>query len=277
MIYDGLHSISSEALVRLGYFAAIFFAVALSESMAPRRRLSQSKSRRWIGNLGMQVIDTILLAIIPVFPIGVAVVCAREGWGLLHYFSPEPLAAGIIGFLALDFIIYLQHRLFHRVPLFWRIHMVHHTDRDIDVTTALRFHPLEIAASLTIKILAVAALGVLPLSVLIFEIVLNGAAMFNHGNINIPSPLDRILRLVLITPDMHRVHHSVIPRETNSNFGFSVPWWDRLWGSYRAQPQDGHNQMKIGLNGYQDDRSLKLSSLLLMPFYYPKRITPDAQ
>jgi sterol desaturase/sphingolipid hydroxylase (fatty acid hydroxylase superfamily) len=179
----------------------------------------------------------------------------------------------IIGVLALDFVIYLQHRMFHVVPLFWRVHMVHHTDQDIDVTTAVRFHPLEIILSLLIKFAAVAAIGAPPLSVLIFEIMLNGAAMFNHGNVRIPLFFDRIIRMVLVTPDMHRVHHSVIARETNSNYGFSFPWWDRMLGTYKAQPQEGHDQMKIGLNGYHDDRSLKLSALLTMPFSYPKRVT----
>jgi sterol desaturase/sphingolipid hydroxylase (fatty acid hydroxylase superfamily) len=269
--------ISPETLVRLGFFAAIFFVMALSENIAPRRMLSKSKTKRWISNMGMEIIDVVVLRLIfPLFPVGIAVICAQRGWGLLNYYQIAPLPSLIIGVLALDFVIYLQHRMFHVVPLFWRVHMVHHTDQDIDVTTAVRFHPLEIILSLLIKFAAVAAIGAPPLSVLIFEIMLNGAAMFNHGNVRIPLFFDRIIRMVLVTPDMHRVHHSVIARETNSNYGFSFPWWDRMLGTYKAQPQEGHDQMKIGLNGYHDDRSLQLSALLTMPFVYQKRIN-DAE
>jgi Sterol desaturase len=263
--------IPPETLVRLGFFAAIFFIVAQSEKIAPRRILLKSKFKRWISNLGMQIIDVALLRLIfPVFPVGVAVICAQKGWGLLNYYQViQPLAL-FIGILALDFVIYLQHRMFHFVPIFWRVHMVHHTDQDIDVTTAVRFHPLEIILSLLIKFTAVAAIGAPPLSVLIFEIILNGASMFNHGNIKIPLSFDHVIRMVLVTPDMHRVHHSVVARETNSNYGFSFSWWDRLLGTYIAQPQEGHDKMRIGLNGYHDNRSLKLSALLAMPFLYQK-------
>jgi len=265
--------ISPETLVRMGFFAAIFFVVAQSEKIAPRRILLKSRFKRWISNLGMQIIDVVVLRLVfPVFPVGVAVMCAQRGWGLLNYYQIIPPVALIIGVLALDFIIYLQHRMFHFVPIFWRVHMVHHTDQDIDVTTALRFHPLEIILSLLIKFAAVAAIGAPPLSVLIFEVILNGASMFNHGNLRIPLPFDRIIRTALVTPDMHRVHHSVVVRETNSNYGFSFSWWDRLFGTYIAQPQEGHDKMKIGLNGYHDDRSLKLSALLTMPFFHQKRV-----
>jgi sterol desaturase/sphingolipid hydroxylase (fatty acid hydroxylase superfamily) len=269
--------ISPETLVRLGFFAAIFFVVAQSENIAPRRILLKSKFKRWISNLGMQIIDVVvLLLIFPVFPVGLAVLCEQRGWGLLNYCHIIQPVALIIGVLVLDLVIYLQHRLFHFVPIFWRVHKVHHTDQDIDVTTALRFHPLEIILSLLIKFAAVAAIGAPPLSVLIFEVLLNGASMFNHGNVRIPLSLDRIIRMVLVTPDMHRVHHSVIARETNSNYGFCFSWWDRIFGTYKAQPQEGHEKMKIGLNGYHDDRSLQLSALLTMPFVYQKRIN-DAE
>jgi sterol desaturase/sphingolipid hydroxylase (fatty acid hydroxylase superfamily) len=265
--------ISPETLVRLGFFASIFFVVALSEKIVPRRILLKSKKKRWISNLGMQIIDVVVLRLIfPLFPVGVAVICAQRGWGLLNYYQITPPLAVIIGVLALDLVIYLQHLMFHFVPIFWRVHMVHHTDQDIDVTTALRFHPLEIILSLLIKFAAVAVIGAPPLSVLIFEIMLNGASMFNHGNVRIPISFDRIIRMVLVTPDMHRVHHSVVVRETNSNYGFSFSWWDRLFGTYKTQPQEGHDKMKIGLNGYHDDRSLKLSALLTMPFSYQKRV-----
>ena len=263
--------ISPETLVRLGFFTAIFIAIALSEKVAPRRILLKSKFKRWISNFGMQIIDVAVLRFIfPIFPFGVAVICVQRGWGLLNYYHTiQPLAL-FIGILVLDFIIYLQHRVFHIAPVFWRVHMVHHTDQDIDVSTAVRFHPLEIILSLLIKFTAVAAIGAPPLSVLIFEVMLNGASMFNHGNIKIPLYIDRVIRMVLVTPDMHRVHHSVITRETNSNYGFSFSWWDRLLGTYKAQPQEGYDKMKIGLNGYHDDRSLKLSALLTMPFVIKK-------
>jgi len=275
----GAHTnfISLETLVRLEFFASIFFVMALIEKIAARRILLKSKKRRWRSNLGMQIIDVAVLRLIfPVFPVGVAVICAQRGWGLLNYcHTIQPLAL-FIGILVLDFVIYLQHRMFHFVPIFWHVHMVHHTDEDIDVTTAVRFHPLEIILSLLIKFAAVATIGAPPLSVLIFEVLLNGGSMFNHGNIRIPLYIDRIIRMVLVTPDMHRVHHSVITRETNSNYGFSFSWWDRLFGTYIAQPQEGHDKMKIGLNGYHDDRSLKLSALLAMPFSYQKRLN-DAE
>ena len=265
--------ISPETLVRLGFFAAIFFIVALGEKIAPRRNLLKSRFKRWISNLGMQIIDVVVLRLVfPVFPVGLAVICAQRGWGLLNYYPITPLPALIIGVLALDFVIYLQHRMFHFVPVFWRVHMVHHTDEDIDVTTAVRFHPLEIILSLLFKIAAVAAIGAPPLSVLIFEVMLNGASMFNHGNIRIPLYFDRVIRMILVTPDMHRVHHSVVVRETNSNYGFSFSWWDRILGTYKAQPQEGHGRMKIGLNGYHDDRSLKLSALLMMPFSNQQKV-----
>jgi sterol desaturase/sphingolipid hydroxylase (fatty acid hydroxylase superfamily) len=265
--------ISPETFVRLGFFAAIFFVVALGEKITPRRILLKSKFKRWISNIGMQIIDIgILLLIFPVFPFSVAVICAQKGWGFLNYYQIVPPVALIIGVLALDFVIYFQHRMFHFVPILWRVHMVHHTDQDIDVTTAMRFHPLEIILSLAIKFAAVAAIGAPPLSVLIFEVILNGASMFNHGNIRIPLSFDRVIRMVLVTPDMHRVHHSVVALETNSNYGFSFSWWDRLLGTYIAQPRGGHDKMKIGLNGYHDDRSLKLSALLTMPFFYQKRV-----
>ena len=265
--------ISSETLVRLGFFAAIFFIVALGEKIAPRRSLLKSKLKRWISNLGMQIIDVVALRLIfPLFPVGLAVICAQRGWGLLNDYPITPLPALIIGVLALDFVIYLQHRMFHFVPVFWRVHMVHHTDQDIDVTTAVRFHPLEIILSLLIKLAAVAAIGATPLSVLIFEVMLNGASMFNHGNIRIPISVDHVIRMVFVTPDVHRVHHSVVVPETNSNYGFSFSWWDRILGTYNAQPREGHDRMKIGLNGYHDNRSLKLSALLMMPFSYQKGV-----
>jgi len=263
----GVDLISRETLIRVGCFAAIFCCVAIMEAVAPRRRLSVSKARRWFANLAMQAIDAFVPRLIfPVLPMGLAMLMADRGWGLLNIFHIAPGPAVVIGILALDLAIYLQHCLFHRTPLLWRLHKVHHTDQDIDVTSGLRFHPVEIILSLMIKLAVVAAIGAPPLAVLIFEILLNGASMFTHGNVRIPLPWDRTIRMFLVTPDMHRVHHSVIVGETNSNYGFSVPWWDRLFGTYRDQPAEGHDRMRIGLDGYHDDRSSSLTSLLIMPF-----------
>lgn len=259
--------ISQETLIRLGFFAAVFSCVAIAEAAAPRRPLSVSKARRWFANLAMQGIDAVIPRLLfPLLPVGLALLMAERGWGLLNVLSVAPLAATVLGVMALDLAVYLQHVLFHRVPLLWRLHRVHHTDRDIDVTTGLRFHPVEIVLSLMIKLAVAAAVGAPAAAVLIFEVLLNGASMFNHGNIRIPLSWDRIIRTVLVTPDMHRVHHSVIVRETDSNFGFSVSWWDRLFGTYRDQPAEGHDRMRIGLKGYHDDRSSSLASLLIMPF-----------
>jgi sterol desaturase/sphingolipid hydroxylase (fatty acid hydroxylase superfamily) len=263
----GPDPISQEMLIRLGFFAAVFCCVAIAEAAAPRRPLSVSKARRWFANLAMQGIDAVIPRLLsPLLPVGLALLMAERGWGLLNVLPIAPLAANALGVMALDLTIYLQHVLFHRIPLLWRLHRVHHTDRDIDVTTGLRFHPVEIMLSLMIKLAVVAAAGAPAAAVLIFEVLLNGASMFNHGNIRIPLSWDRIVRTVLVTPDMHRVHHSVIVRETDSNFGFSVSWWDRLFGTYRDQPAEGHDRMRIGLKGYHDDRSSSLASLLIMPF-----------
>jgi len=263
----GADLMTQETLIRMGCFAAIFALAAIAEAVAPRRALSVSKARRWFANLAMQAIDAVIPRLIfPLLPMGLAMFMADRGWGLLNVFPIASTAAIVIGVAALDLTLYFQHVLFHRTPLLWRLHKVHHTDQDIDVTTGLRFHPLEIILSLIIKLAVVAAIGPPAAAVLIFEVLLNGASMFNHGNLRIPLLWDRIIRAVLVTPDMHRVHHSVIVRETNSNYGFSVPWWDHLFGTYRDQPAEGHDGMRIGLKGYHDDRSLSLSSLLVMPF-----------
>ena len=268
----GAYFITHEALIRVGFFVAIFSAMALLETIAPRRNLLTAKRRRWVCNLLMQVIDVAVLRFfLPFFPVGIAVVCATRGWGLLNNLALSPAPAFIIGVVALDLTIYLQHLMFHSLPLFWRVHMVHHTDRDIDVTTGLRFHPLEMIISLAIKLAAVAAIGAPPLAVLTFEILLNGTTMFNHGNLRLPLGADRIVRMIVVTPDMHRVHHSVLRFETNSNYGFNFSFWDRLFGTYRAQPAAGHEEMKIGLNGYHDERPLRILPMLLLPFTYGKK------
>lgn len=265
----GIDFIAHEGFVRAIFFAVIFSGVALAERAVPRRPPGVSRIKRWAANLLMQAIDVVAARLLfPVLPVGLAFLCAQKGWGIFNYAPPPYPVAVVAGVLILDLVIYVQHVLFHRTPVLWRLHMVHHTDRDIDVTTGIRFHPLEILLSLVIKMAAVAVLGAPPAAVLIFEILLNGATMFNHGNIGIPLGLDRLIRLGMVTPDMHRVHHSVLFRETNSNYGFSFPWWDRLFGTYKAQPDAGHEKMEIGLHGYHDERALRWSSLLVMPFLY---------
>ncbi|MCK5194895.1 MAG: sterol desaturase family protein [Desulfobulbaceae bacterium] len=241
--------------------------VAVWEFAAPRRRLTVSKVGRWFNNLGIIFIDSLLVKLLfPVAAMGVAAAAHKNGWGLFNYLQIPAGLSVLMSVLILDLIIYLQHLMFHAVPVLWRLHMVHHADLDIDVTTGLRFHPIEIILSMLIKMMAMAALGPPVLAVLIFEISLNGTAMFNHGNIRLSEKIDRYLRLLVVTPDMHRVHHSVIIRETNSNFGFNFPWWDRLFGTYRAQPVAGHTGMTIGLSQFRKVKQVTLPQLLLLPF-----------
>ena len=260
-----------EVPIRLAVFAGVFAVVALWELAAPRRRLSASKAVRWASNLGIVVVDTLLLRLtFPILAVGLAALAQQEGWGLLNRPALQGWLPGWLAFvlavLALDFAIYLQHVMFHAVPALWRLHRMHHTDLDFDVTTGTRFHPIEILLSMAIKLAAVGVLGPPPAAVVVFEVLLNGTAMFNHGNIRLPLGLDRWLRLLVVTPDMHRVHHSIHPGETNSNFGFNLPWWDRLFGTYRAQPRDGHEGMTIGIEQFRDPGELWLHRLLLQPF-----------
>ncbi len=252
---------------RIIFFIGIIIVVAIWELIAYRRPLTVAKASRWFNNLGIIILDSItLLVILPTTAIEIAATAAQRGWGLCHYL-PIPLWTTILlSVLILDLVVYLQHLMFHAVPLLWQLHMVHHADLDIDVTTGLRFHPIEIIISMIIKMTVVAALGPPVLAVLIFEITLNATAMFNHGNIRIPEGLDHLLRLLVVTPDMHRVHHSIIIRETNSNFGFNFPWWDRLFGTYRDQPILGHLEMTIGLTQFRQAKKLNLCRLLLLPF-----------
>lgn len=257
----------NEAAIRMGFFAGIFLAVALVELVAPRRALTASKKTRWFGNIGIVAINTFLLRLLfPAGAVGISVWVGGQGWGIFNLaewpFWLEVVSTVII----LDFVIYMQHVMFHVVPVLWRLHMVHHADLDIDLTTGTRFHPVEIITSLGIKAGAIIILGAPPVGVIIFEILLNGTAMFNHGNFFIPLGVDRVLRLLVVTPDMHRVHHSVFPYETNSNFGFNLPWWDRLLGTYRSQPTKGHVEMTIGLNQFRDQSRLTLPWMLALPF-----------
>jgi sterol desaturase/sphingolipid hydroxylase (fatty acid hydroxylase superfamily) len=260
--------LSHEPAVRLGFFLAIFALMGLWEWLAPRRALTVSKAMRWGSNLGLVLLNTLMLRLLfPLAAVGVASYCVTQGWGLFNYFQlpfwPTVFASVII----MDGIIWAQHVLVHRVPLLWRIHRVHHADLDYDLTTGSRFHPLEIALSMLIKILAVVLLGPPVLAVIIFEVILSTAAMFNHGNIGLPKKVDHLLRWVLVTPDMHRVHHSVVPAETHSNFGFNLTWWDRLLGTYREQPSAGHLGMVIGVAGHTNIKEVdRLDGMLLMPF-----------
>ncbi len=258
---------TSEPFIRFGIFAGVFLVMTTLELLAPRRAQTAGRARRWPGNLGIVAFNTLLVRLVfPTTVVGLALVADARGWGLFHVFAVPYWFAIAASVLLLDLVIYFQHVLFHAAPALWRVHRMHHTDVDFDVTTGLRFHPIEIVLSILIKLMAVAALGAPPLAVLIFEIVLNAMSMFNHSNLRIPSRVDRILRWLLVTPDMHRVHHSIVPRETNSNFGFNVPWWDRLFGTYRAQPAAGHEAMTIGIDEFRDLRDLRLDRMLLQPF-----------
>ncbi len=265
--YPGMIGYSHEAAIRIGFFLTIFSVVALAEISAPRRPLTAGKAGRWRVNLALTLLDAALVRLLfPFLPVGLALLAASRGWGVLNQLSLPFWPEVLFGILILDLAIYLQHVLFHLHPLFWRLHGVHHTDLDIDVTSGLRFHPLEIVLSMLIKLAVVAALGLPALAVLVFEVLLNGTSMFSHGNIRLHKGFDRLLRLFVVTPDMHRVHHSVIIRETNSNFGFNFPWWDRFFGTYRAEPSAGHEAMVIGNAQFREAQVLTLRKLLVLPF-----------
>jgi len=256
-----------ESGIRLGFFFGVLAAMALWEWLAPRRRLTVGKPLRWSSNLGLVFIDTLALRLLlPLTATGMAWLAQGRGWGILNNLLLPPGLKIAIAVAALDLIIYLQHAMFHAIPAFWRLHMVHHTDLDFDVTTGVRFHPVEILLSMGIKLAAIVVLGPSALAVILFEVLLNGTSMFNHGNVRLSLWIDRVLRLFVVTPEMHRVHHSVLMRENNSNFGFNLPWWDRLLGTYRAQPAAGHEGMTIGLGYFRDPRRLTLPRLLLLPF-----------
>ncbi len=262
--------LANEPAVRLGAFFGVFALVALWEAVAPRRTLSFPRRVRWPSNLGIVALNTLIVrALVPTAAVGLALLGEERGWGLLNVVPVSPWLAIPLAVALLDFAIYLQHILFHAVPLLWRLHRMHHADLDFDVTTGARFHPVEIVLSTGIKMIVVLALGPAAVAVLIFELLLNGTAMFNHGNIRIPVNVDRLLRWFLVTPDMHRVHHSVVPEETNSNFGFNLPWWDRLFGTYRDQPTHGHTGMTIGIEQFREARDLRLDRMLVQPLRGP--------
>jgi len=258
--------LANEPILRLAVFLGVLVAMAGWELAAPRRRQDIPRVIRWTNNLALVVVDTVILRLtFPILSVGLALMAEERGWGLFNALDLPPWLAVPLSILLLDLAIYLQHVLFHAVPGLWRLHRMHHADLEFDVTTGLRFHPVEIVLSMVIKLAVVAALGAPAVAVLLFEVLLNATALFNHANIRLPAGVDRVLRWVIVTPDMHRVHHSVIPAETNSNFGFNLPWWDRLLGTYRAQPKAGHAGMTIGIEQFRTSRDLWLDRMLLQP------------
>ena len=260
--------ISHELSIRFGFFVVVFGLVALWEVQAPRRKLTVPKGVRWANNLGLVVLNTLILRLLfPAAAVGMAIFAVDHGWGIFNYLDAPVWLAIPASVIVLDLLIYLQHVMVHAIPALWRLHRVHHADLDYDVTTGARFHPIEIILSMLIKFATIAVLGPPVVAVVIFEVVLNTTAMFNHGNLHLPPAVDRILRWVLVTPDMHRVHHSVEDDEANSNFGFSLSWWDRLFGTYRDQPRNGHEGMIIGIHGFRDPKRVdRLPGMLTLPF-----------
>ncbi len=259
--------ISYETTLRFAVFLGVFFFMALWELLTPRRQPVVPKLWRWFINLSLILFNAVFVRLtVGALAFSAAMLARHQGWGLFNYYSLPPWV-GIVGSLViLDFSIYLQHVVFHAIPLLWRLHRVHHADLDFDVTTGLRFHPLEILLSLVFKATIILLIGAPPIAVVLFEIILNATSQFNHGNVSIPVRVDRWLRGVIVTPDMHRIHHSVFLDETNSNFGFSVSWWDRLCGTYKAEPQKGHIRMEIGLKELRNPKKLGLGNLMLLPF-----------
>ena len=259
---------TTEAILRLGVFFGIFIAMALWERGTPMRGLAVSKLRRWGVNWAISIIDAVMVRLLfGAAAAGAALDAAAGGWGLFNGVGWPAWAEFALAFLMLDFAIWLQHLLSHKIPVLWRLHRVHHADRDMDVTTAIRFHPVEIALSMCLKIGLIYALGVPVAAVIAFEVVLNGAAMFNHGNVRMPGRVDRLLRRVIVTPDMHRVHHSTDRAEHDANYGFNLSVWDRVFGTYVDQPALGHDRMTVGLAQYQDARPTRLGWSLALPFF----------
>jgi sterol desaturase/sphingolipid hydroxylase (fatty acid hydroxylase superfamily) len=257
-----------ETAIRLSFFLGVFALVALWEAVAPRRPAPLGRWARWPSNLGIVVLNTVLVRLLlPTTAVALAMAGEREGWGLLHHVALPGWLALTLAVIALDLVVYLQHVMVHAIPALWRLHRVHHADLHFDVTTGARFHPIEIVLSMLIKFAAIVVVGPSPEAVVVFEVLLNATAMFNHGNVRLPAAVDRWLRWLVVTPDMHRVHHSVEDDETNSNFGFNLPWWDRLFGTYRAQPRGGHDGMTVGIHGWRDPRQVeRLPGMLALPF-----------
>lgn len=268
----------SEKFIRLALFLSLFAAFAIWEMSSPRRRLTARKSLRWFSNLALVTMNTLLTPLlVPIVALAMAKLAQENGWGLFNVFDVAYPLAFVATILALDFIIYLQHVMFHSVPILWRLHRVHHSDVDLDVTSGTRFHLIEIMISMMIKVAAIALIGPPVMAVLVFEVLLNGTAMFNHANIRLPLPVDRVIRLFLVTPDMHRVHHSVIRAETDSNYGFNLPWWDYLCGTYRAQPVKGHDGMTIGVPQFREEKDQYLHRLLIQPLLNDTAGEPESR
>ncbi|WP_235071172.1 sterol desaturase family protein [Leptolyngbya sp. Heron Island J] len=246
----------------------MLLAMRLWEIIAPCRRLSAPRLMRWFSNIGLLILGTIILrAIFPIAAVGVAMFAEKQQWGLFYTLSIPYWQSIVLTIIGLDFTTYWQHVIFHSFPVLWQLHKVHHADLDFDVTTGFRFHPLEILLSMVGKILTILLLGTPVTAVLIFEVLLNATSMFNHGNVQLPSKLESLLRWIVVTPDMHRIHHSTITQETDSNFGFNLPWWDYLFGTYRPWPSVSHQKMAIGLTEYQKDlRVAQLQWMLVLPF-----------
>lgn len=259
--------VDNEPAVRLVVFFIVFLAIVAWETALPRRQRLLSRLSRWPANLGIVVLNTVVSRVVaPMGVVGMALAAETEGWGLFNQVAVPFWLVVLLSVFLLDLAIYVQHVMFHAIPPLWRLHRMHHADQDFDVTTGARFHPIEVLISLGIKMCAVILLGAPAIAVIVFEVMLNATAMFNHGNQRLPVALDRMLRLIVVTPDMHRVHHSVIAAETNSNFGFNFPWWDRLLGTYRAQPSAGHDNMTIGIEAFRDERDQRFDKMLLQPF-----------
>lgn len=257
-----------ELAVRLGFFFGILAIMAAWEILAPRRKLSQPKTARWANNLAIVFINSLLLRLL--FPLGavsMALFAYQQEWGVFNHLHAPQAVAVIVSVVAMDLAIYLQHVMFHAIPALWRLHRMHHADLDFDVTTGSRFHPIEIILSMSIKFAIILLLGAPVLAVILFEILLSTASMFNHSNVRMPLTVDRLLRGIIVTPDMHRVHHSIQDHETNSNFGFNLSWWDRLFGTYRDQPEHGHQKMTIGIREFRQPRQAgRLWGMLTIPF-----------
>lgn len=266
---------AQEPIIRVGFLIGMVAIMALWEVVAPRRALTVSKAYRWVNNWGIVITGTLLTRVIfPAGAVGLGFFVESQGWGLLQVLDMPFWLSVLIAVVVLDFAIWAQHVMFHAVPALWRLHRMHHADLDFDLTTGLRFHPLEILLSFGIKAMVIVAIGAPALAVLVFEVILSSLALFNHSNVRIPTAMDRMLRLFIVTPDFHRVHHSWYPNETNSNFGFNLSVWDRLLGTYTAQPRDGHEDMIIGINQFRDPRWERLDRMLIQPFVGPTHSYP---
>jgi sterol desaturase/sphingolipid hydroxylase (fatty acid hydroxylase superfamily) len=259
--------LTHEPTIRLSIFIGMLALMVTWEVIAPKRRRLFSRWQRWPNNFGIVIVNTLLIRLIfPIAAVGIAIYAEERAWGVLNLVELPTALTIFFAVIVLDLVIYLQHVVFHKIPVLWRLHRMHHSDLDFDVTTGARFHPIEIILSMVIKFAAVILLGAPAVAVVIFEVLLNAAAMFNHSNVQLPASFDRVLRLIIVTPDMHRVHHSIVREETDSNFGFNIPWWDRLFRTYCAQPKAGHTNMTIGIDQFQKAKYLRLDKLLIQPF-----------